>query len=58
MKVFFISILILAGFLLGLNATAAGMHSLLPDAPDKVIGFSWQDGELTAQILQYEYHFR
>lgn len=57
MKVFFMSILIMTCFLLGLNATAAGMHGLLPAAPDKVIGFSWQNGELTAQFLQYKYYF-
>ncbi|MGI6361411.1 MAG: hypothetical protein ACOX05_03805 [Bacillota bacterium] len=57
MKKFWVLILLIACFVLGLNATAAGMHSLLPEAPAAVIGFEWREGQMVAYFLDYEYHF-
>ncbi|MGI5891600.1 MAG: hypothetical protein ACOX7H_02530 [Bacillota bacterium] len=57
MKIFLLFMVILICFILGLNATAAGMHSLLPDAPDIVVGLVRENDNLVFKFLQYNFRF-
>jgi len=57
MRKIFAILFLLTVFIAGLNATAMGMHRLLPSSPSCVVDINKKDGGLELILLDYKWDF-